>query len=73
MDWTKCALCQSDSDGLNDPSKNRNSQVDSYSILASHIEVFLDHNNPLPSKITVPSSNLAGDINMAYQFETEPG
>ena len=42
MDWTKCALCQSDSNGLTDPSKNRNSQAEMF---VRMLTVHCDQNN----------------------------
>ena len=41
MDWNKCALCQSNSSNLVDPSKNKNVDIDGYSKLTENINLFV--------------------------------
>ena len=62
MDWSKC---QTDSIGLIDPAKNKNTDVDGTSILADNISEFINHNLALPSRISTPLTVLQGESNIS--------
>ena len=69
MDWNKCALCQTGSDNLLDPSENLNPSVCGYVILADKINDFVAAGIDLPNAISVSIETLRGSIDIEHNLK----